>query len=147
MIEIEIYTDGSCNQIAKTGGWSFIMLEGGKVKLEKSGSEIDTTNNRCEMLAAIRAFDELETIEFFEPITITIYSDSAYLVNAFNQDWISGWLKNGWVNYSREPVANKELWESLIYFNKKYKSNFIHIKRRSNEIAKRVDDMAKKPVN
>lgn len=145
MIKIEIYTDGSCNQKAKTGGWSYIMLENGTSKIEKSGSEIDTTNNKCEMLAVINAFEELDKIEFFESTTISVYSDSAYVVNAFNDDWISGWLRNGWLNSYKKPVLNKELWERLIYFYNKYKFNFIQIPRMSNEYAKRVDKMARNP--
>lgn len=145
MIKIEIYTDGSCNQAAKTGGWSFLMLENDKVKKKKSGPEVDTTNNQCEMMAAIKAFDELDTLEFFEPISVTVFSDSAYLVNAFNKDWISGWMKNGWLNTYRKPVANKALWEILISFQQKYKAAFVQIPRRSNDFARQVDDMAKKP--
>lgn len=147
MINIEIYTDGACNQEKKTGGWSFIILENGKKKSIKSGIEKETTNNRCEMLAAIKAFEELDNIEFFEGSSVSIFSDSAYLVNAFLKDWISLWLTNGWKNSSKKPVLNKELWESLIYFQKKYKASFIQIKRRSNDLSKKVDNMAKKPLN
>ncbi len=146
MIKIEIYTDGACNQVAKTGGWSFIMIEDGIVKLEKSGSEVDTTNNKCEMLAAIKSLEEFELLKFTEPTIITIYSDSAYLVNAFNQDWISGWLKNGWINSRKESVLNRNLWEALISYQKKHNVIFVQIKRRSNDLAKRVDFMAKKPT-
>ena len=146
MIKIEIYTDGACNQVAKTGGWSFIMLEDGITKLEKSGSEIDTTNNKCEMLAAIKSLEEFGLLKFPEPTVVTIYSDSAYLVNAFNQDWISGWLKNGWINSRKESVLNRNLWEDLIFYQKKHNVIFVQIKRRSNDLAKRVDCMAKKPT-
>lgn len=144
MITIEIYTDGSCNQKIGTGGWSFFILENGKEKIKKSEPEIDTTNNKMEMLAVIKAFEELEKIEFFEPISVTVLSDSAYVVNGFVQDWISGWLKNGWINSKKEPVANKELWQCLIDFQKKYKADFVQIKRRSDKFAIHVDEMAKK---
>lgn len=145
MIKLEIYTDGACNQVAKTGGWSFILLEDGKEKVTKSGSEVDTTNNQCEMLAVIKAFEELETIEFFQPISITLFSDSAYVVNAFKDDWISKWINSGWLNAEKKPVKNKELWESIIFYQQKYKADFVQVKRRSNDYAKKVDDMAKKP--
>jgi len=146
MINIEIYTDGACSGNPGPGGWSFIMLENGDEKAIKSGLEKETTNNKCEMLAAIKAFEELDNIEFFQDITVSVISDSAYLVNAFNEDWISGWLKNGWLNSAKKPVLNKELWESLIYFQKKYKASFVKIKRRSNDLAIKVDNMAKNPT-
>lgn len=143
MIKIEIYTDGACNQQAKTGGWSFIMIEDGEIKIQKKGPEIETTNNKCEMIAVIKALEELESKEFFGPISVTVYSDSAYLVNGFLEDWITGWMKNGWLNAYNKPVKNKELWEKLIYLQKKYRVIFNQIKRMSNDLAKRVDQMAK----
>lgn len=146
-MKIEIYTDGSCNQETHNGGWAFLVLENDKIKIEKSNEELSTTNNKCEMLAAINSFEELDKLKFIEPINVFLYSDSAYLVNAFNHDWISTWLINGWKNSSNEPVANKEYWEKLIFFQKKYKTNFVQIKRRSNPYAKKVDDMARNPLN
>jgi ribonuclease HI len=146
MIKIEVYTDGSCSGNPGPGGWSFVMLENELEKKRVSGSEVETTNNQMEMMAAIKAFEELEKTEFSEQISVNIISDSAYLVNAFVQDWISGWLKNGWINSRKEPVANKELWESLIHYQKKYSATFTQIKRRSNSYAIIVDAMAKKPL-
>ena len=146
MINIEIYTDGACSGNPGPGGWSFIILENGEEKISKSGLEAETTNNKCEMLAAIKAFEELENIEFFQDISVSVISDSAYLVNAFIEDWISGWLNNGWVNSAKKPVLNKELWEALIHFQKKYNASFVKIKRRSNDLAIKVDNMAKNPT-
>lgn len=146
MINIEIYTDGACSGNPGPGGWSFIILENGEEKVSKSGLEAETTNNKCEMLAAIKAFEELENIEFFQDISVSVISDSAYLVNAFIEDWISGWLNNGWVNSAKKPVLNKELWEALIHFQKKYNASFVKIKRRSNDLAVKVDNMAKNPT-
>jgi ribonuclease HI len=143
MVRIEIYTDGSCNQAKKIGGWAFVILEDGELKYKSSKILQDTTNNQCEMLAAINACEFLDSREFFEEPHITVYSDSAYMVNAFIKDWISNWLNNGWKTSLKEPVLNKELWESLIFFQKKYSINFEHIKRRSNRFSKLVDDMAK----
>lgn len=146
MINLEIYTDGACSGNPGPGGWSFIILENGEEKISKSGLEAETTNNKCEMLAAIKAFEELDNIEFFQDISVSVISDSAYLVNAFIEDWISGWLENGWVNSAKKPVLNKELWEALIYFQKKYNASFVKIKRRSNDLAIKVDNMAKNPT-
>ena len=143
MIKVEIYTDGSCNQTTKEGGWAFLMLENGVVKTEKRGSESETTNNKCEMIAAIQAINELGSIEFSEEYEVVLRSDSAYLVNAFNQGWITGWLRNGWMNSEKKPVENKYLWEQLIELKKKYNVYFEFIKRRSNQFAKKVDSLAK----
>lgn len=145
MINIEIYTDGSCNQAAKTGGWSFIIVQDNKIIKEKSGSEVGVTNNQCEMIAAIKALEEINMLEFFDSIAIKLYSDSAYLVNAFVEDWISKWVKIGWLNAYKQPVKNKELWESLIVLQKETKAEFIHIHRMSNNFAKKVDALAKNP--
>jgi len=145
MIEIEIYTDGACNQEKNTGGWSFLILQNKETKAQKSGALVMTTNNQCEMWAAIHAIKEIELIEFNEPPRVTLYSDSAYLVNAFKDDWISKWLNNNWINSQGKSVLNKELWEQLIILQNKMKVNFVQIRRCSNEYAKLVDKMAKKP--
>lgn len=142
MINIEIYTDGSCTQQTGLGGWAYLILEDGEVKFENNGAEKETTNNKCEMLGIIEALDFLSTRVFFEPVSVTVYSDSAYIVNGFLKDWIGTWMKNGWVNTEKKPVANKELWEHLIFYQKKFNINFVNIKRRSNEYAEKVDDMA-----
>lgn len=147
MINIEIYTDGACNQEKNIGGWSFIILENQESKVQKSGALINTTNNQCEMWAAIHAIEELEKMTFIEPIKVTLYSDSAYLVNAFVDDWISKWLKNDWRNSKGTAVLNKELWEKLIILQNKLKVEFVQIRRCSNDHAKKVDKMAKKPTS
>lgn len=145
MINIEIYTDGACNQAKNTGGWSFIILENQESKIQKSGALVNTTNNQCEMWAAINAINEIESMQFSGPIKVTLYSDSAYLVNAFVDDWISKWESNGWLNSKKQAVLNKELWEKLIILQKKFAVEFIQIRRCSNDYAKKVDKMAKKP--
>lgn len=141
--KIKIYTDGSCNQEKKTGGWSFLMLENDKQILLKNDKEINTTNNKCEMLAAINGLIEFEKMNLSGVSQIEIISDSAYMVNGFNLDWISMWKANGWLNSEKKGVLNKELWETLIYFQEKYNVIFTQIKRRSDEYARKVDDMAK----
>lgn len=146
MIKIEIYTDGSCSQAKETGGWSFVILENGVEKVKKSGTEEKTTNNKCELLGVIKALEELDSIEFFEDIEVTVISDSAYVVNAFTDDWISKWNKNGWINSKKEPVANKDYWDKLVPLQKKYNVTMVRIKRRSNKHAIQVDNMAKNPL-
>lgn len=151
MIKIEIYTDGSCTQAKEKGeggpgGWSFLILENGTEKIKKSGSEKNTTNNKCELLGVIKALEELDAIDFFEDIEVTVISDSAYIVNAFADNWISKWNRNGWINSKKEPVANKDYWDKLIPLQKKYNVLMVRIKRRSNKHAIQVDNMAKNPL-
>ena len=141
MKKLEIYTDGSHNPDKQSGGWSFIIVEDEKILIQKSGIELETTNNRCEMTAAIRSMQELGSIDF-DKKNIILYSDSAYLVNAFKDGWISTWQGNGWINSERQPVKNKDLWENVILLKEKYNVDFIHIRRRSNDFARMVDDMA-----
>ena len=69
----------------------------------------DTTNNRMELFAAVQGFTALK-----QPCKVTLYSDSAYLVNAFKQNWIASWQRNGWKNASKKPVENQDLWKWLL---------------------------------
>ena len=88
-----------------------------------SGIMEETTNNQMELTAVIEGLKALK-----EPCKVTVYSDSAYVVNAFNQDWITGWINNNWRNSKKDPVANKELWEELIALTKKHTVEFIKVK-------------------
>lgn len=87
-----IYTDGACSGNPGPGGWGAVLLFNGHRK-DLSGGEKMTTNNRMEIQAVISALSHLK-----EPCQVKVYSDSAYVVNCFQQNWIRGWLKNGWKN-------------------------------------------------
>ena len=95
MEEVIIYTDGACSGNPGPGGWGSILMYG-EHKKEVSGGKKDTTNNVMELTAVIEA---LKLLKF--KCKVSLYSDSAYVVNAFNQKWIYGWLKNGWKNASK----------------------------------------------
>ena len=88
--KVKIYTDGACSGNPGPGGWGAILMAGGHTK-EISGAEASTTNNRMELTAVIAALEELTV-----PCVVNLYSDSAYVVNAFNQNWLVNWKKNGW---------------------------------------------------
>lgn len=105
---VEIYTDGACSGNPGNGGWAAVLLYKGKEK-EIYGSEEHTTNNRMELTAAIEA---LKALKF--PCRVRLYCDSAYLVNAFNNGWLTKWQMNGWINSRKEPVENRDLWEKLL---------------------------------
>ena len=137
MKDITIYTDGACSGNPGPGGWGAVLIYN-ENKKEISGGNKNTTNNIMEMTAVIEALKLLK-----EPCNVKLYSDSAYVVNAFNQKWIDGWIKNGWINSKKEQVKNKELWEELISLTKMHKVEFIKVKGHStNELNNRCDFLA-----
>lgn len=141
MEEVIIYTDGACSGNPGPGGWGSILMYKGNTK-EISGGKKDTTNNVMELTAVIEA---LKLLKF--KCKVSLYSDSAYVVNAFNQKWIYGWLKNGWKNASKEPVKNKELWQELYELTKQHDVTFIKVKGHSdNEYNNRCDEMARNAI-
>ncbi len=107
MKSVEIFTDGSCKGNPGPGGWGAIVRFGVHEK-EISGGQPNSTNNRMEMMAAIKALNML-----IEPCSVTVFSDSKYLCDGMTR-WIDGWKKNGWKNASRQPVRNADLWHDLI---------------------------------
>lgn len=141
MEEIIIYTDGACSGNPGPGGWGAILMFK-DYKKEISGSQKDTTNNIMELTAVIEA---LKLVKF--PCKIKIYSDSAYVVNAFLQGWIYNWIKKGWKTADGSPVKNKELWENLYQFTKIHEIQFIKVKGHSdNEFNNRCDELAREAI-
>ena len=105
--KIDIFTDGACKGNPGPGGWGAILRMGGHEK-ELSGGVADSTNNRMEMTAVIRALNALT-----EPCAATIHTDSRYVIDGMTK-WIEGWKRKGWVNASKQPVRNQDLWHDLI---------------------------------
>ena len=141
MEEVIIYTDGACSGNPGPGGWGSILMYKGNKK-EISGGKEDTTNNVMELTAVIEG---LKLLKF--PCKVKLYSDSAYVVNAFIQKWIYGWIKNGWQNSSKEPVKNKELWQELYDLTKVHEVEFIKVKGHSdNEYNNRCDELARNAI-
>lgn len=143
----EVYTDGATSGNGKTdapGGWAYIILKDGQVVSQNSGNEKGTTNQRMELTAALMACKEIEAIDGFA--TVRLYSDSAYLINCFKQNWWKTWRANGWKNSKKEPVANQDLWEKLIFFFMKAPGyNFIKVPGHAgNKWNEYVDKMAVK---
>ena len=106
MKKVEIFTDGACKGNPGPGGWGAILRMGAHEK-ELSGSEPETTNNRMEMTAVIRALEALK-----EPCDIALYSDSKYVIDGITQ-WIHGWKKRDWKTAAKKPVLNVDLWQEL----------------------------------
>ncbi|MBA4493419.1 ribonuclease HI [Paenactinomyces guangxiensis] len=141
MKEVIIYTDGACSHNPGPGGWAAVLLYGGHRK-EIFGGEKRTTNNQMEMTAVIEALKALK-----EPCHVKIHSDSAYIVNCFQQKWYQKWQKNGWMTSTKKPVENKELWQDLLALTKKHKVEFIKVKGHSDvELNNRCDELARAAV-
>ena len=115
--EVEIFTDGACKGNPGPGGWGALLRMGAHEK-ELSGGEPDTTNNRMEMTAAIKGLNAL-----IEPCRVDLYSDSKYVLDGMSK-WIHGWQRNGWVNASKKPVRNADLWHDLIEAARPHKVNW-----------------------
>lgn len=139
--EVIIYTDGACSGNPGPGGWGTILMYK-DTKKEISGYKKDTTNNVMEITAVIEGLKLLK-----EPCKVQIYSDSAYVVNAFNQHWIEGWIKKNWQNSKKEPVKNKELWLELYALVKQHEVEFIKVKGHAdNEFNNRCDELARNAI-
>lgn len=138
MEEVTIYTDGACSGNPGPGGWGAILMMGENRK-EISGGLANTTNNIMELTAVIEALKMLK-----RPCKVNIYSDSAYVVNAFLQKWIYGWMKKGWKTAGNEPVKNKELWQELYDLTKIHDVTFNKVKGHAdNEFNNRCDELAR----
>ncbi len=122
MKKIEIYTDGACTGNPGKGGYGAVLIYNG-VQKEISCGFRKTTNNRMELMAAIDALKLLK-----EPCEVDLYSDSKYLTDAINKDWLGSWIKNGWKKADKKPVLNVDLWEQIVTLTEKHKVNFIWVK-------------------
>ena len=142
MEKVVIYTDGACSGNPGPGGWGAILMYKG-VKKEISGGNKQTTNNIMELTAVIEG---LKMLKF--PCEVDLYSDSAYVVNAFEQKWLDNWLKKNWKTASGDGVKNKELWQELYALTQTHKVNFIKVKGHSdNEYNNRCDELARGEID
>ena len=141
MDEVIIYTDGACSGNPGPGGWGAILMYKDSKK-EISGGNKNTTNNIMEMTAVIEALKLLK-----HPCKVKLYSDSAYVVNAFLQNWTKNWIKNNWKTSDKKDVKNKELWQELIELTKIHNVTFIKVKGHSdNEYINRCDELARAAI-
>ena len=141
MEKVIIYTDGACSGNPGPGGWAAILMYKDKQK-EISGGMKNTTNNVMELTAVIEVLKMLKYA-----CEVDLYSDSAYVVNAFLQGWIYNWVKKGWKTSGKEPVKNKEIWQELYDLTKIHKVNFIKVKGHSdNKYNNRCDELARKAI-
>ncbi len=137
MKKVVLYTDGACSGNPGVGGWAAILRHGSAEKVLTGGEE-QTTNNRMELMGVISGLEALK-----EGCEVEIYSDSAYVVNAFLQDWISYWLMSGWRTKGKKPVQNVELWQRLLNVCAKHKITWNKVKGHAdNELNNRCDTLA-----
>ena len=123
-MEVTLYSDGSSRGNPGPGGYGTILRytapSGAVHEKEFSAGFSCTTNNRMELLGCIVGLEALK-----RPCTVTVYSDSQYLVNAFNQNWVAGWLKRGWKNSQKQPVKNVDLWKRLLAAKEPHTVKFV----------------------
>lgn len=124
MEKIDIFTDGGCSGNPGPGGWAFVALDNENLLSYSSGGDAQTTNNKMELTAVIRA---LETCQVLEAKQVCISTDSQYVKNGITT-WINNWKRNGWKTASKDPVKNKELWEELDALSKVFDIKWIWVK-------------------
>ncbi len=136
MKTVDIYTDGACSGNPGPGGWAAILIYNGTEK-EISGYVQETTNNRMELFAAIMGIGQLK-----QPCRVRLYSDSSYLISAFNNGWLKKWQTNGWKS-GKDPVKNQDLWRDLLLKTDTHDVEWIKVKGHGdNEYNNRCDQMA-----
>lgn len=136
MKKVAIFTDGACKGNPGPGGWG-ALLRMGQHEKELSGREAETTNNRMELTAAIRGLEAL-----IEPCEVELYSDSKYVTDGITK-WVHGWQKRGWINASKKPVRNADLWHDLIEVAARHQIDWHWVKGHNGHIEnERVDSIA-----
>ncbi len=121
MKKVEVFTDGACKGNPGPGGWGVVLRMGHHEK-DMAGNEPDTTNNRMELTAVIRALQALK-----EPCHVHLHTDSRYVIDGITK-WIFGWQKNGWKTAARKPVLNADLWQELLIAIKRHRIEWIWVK-------------------
>ncbi len=141
MKQVIIYTDGACSKNPGPGGWAAVLQYKG-VQKEVSGFEPDTTNNRMELTAAVKALEALK-----EPCEVILHTDSAYIHNAFEQHWIDRWQRNGWRTASKNPVENMDLWNELLSAAQSHRVTWKKVKGHADDESNNLcDKLARKQI-
>jgi len=137
MQQVSLYTDGACSGNPGPGGWAAILIYNGHEKV-LSGYMNQTTNNRMEIFAVIKGLSALN-----KSCIVNVYSDSSYLINAFNNSWIDNWQKNNWRTSQKTEVENQDLWRQLLAYSCKHEVRWHKVKGHAdNEYNNRCDALA-----
>ena len=140
------YTDGGCSGNPGPGAWAFV-LKINETLIEESGGIGETTNNRMELTAAIRALEHVLARKGLNDRDIDLYTDSMYVKKGITE-WINGWLQNGWKNKARKPVKNKELWVRLLNLTDRFKIRWIWTPGHSGiELNERCDQLVRQEID
>lgn len=135
---VEIFTDGSCLGNPGPGGWA-VLMRSGEHSMELSGGAALTTNNRMELLAAIKGLEAIK-----KPCAITLYTDSRYVCDAINKKWLVSWQKRGWKKADRKEVLNQDLWKRLLPLLEKHEPKLAWVEGHSGHPEnERVDLLAR----
>ena len=118
MSDVEVYTDGACRGNPGPGGWGVVMFASGRQK-ELRGGVAETTNNRMELMAAIKGLEVPKG-----KCKVTLYSDSQYLVRSMTEGWVEKWRANRWKRNKRDPALNVDLWKQILDLCAKHEVNF-----------------------
>lgn len=149
IINLEIYTDGSSKKIgtALFGGWAFLVLRGGEKIYWAADSEQGATNQRMELTAILKALEYAH--ENRRPSErVIIYSDSAYAINCYKQQWYLNWINNNWKNSQKKDVANQDLWRQIIPYYDSFWYNFYKVEGHSGiQWNEECDKLAQQEAN
>lgn len=133
-----LYTDGSAKGNGKedaTGGWAYVLVNAdfNSELFSDSGFETNTTNQKMELAAAVAGLKTVEPLLVPNQDRVVVYTDSAYLFNCYSQKWYVTWEKNGWLTSKRQPVVNRDLWEQLLPYFRKWGFDFAKVKGHSTD--------------
>lgn len=137
MSKVTVYTDGSCRGNPGAGGWAALLIHEGREKMLQ-GSDQDTTNNRMELTACVKALEGLKGKQ-----VVDVWTDSQYVKKGITE-WIKGWVKNNWKNSQKQPVKNKDLWESLLKVSEKHTVKWHWVKAHNGHVLNEKVDLAAK---
>ena len=137
MKTVTVYTDGACSGNPGPGGWAAILMYGPHQK-ELSGGEAETTNNRMELTAVLRALEALK-----EPCEVELWSDSKYVIDGLSKGWARSWRAKGWVKSDKKPALNPDLWGPLLDQTDRHTLRYHWVKGHAeNEWNNRCDELA-----
>ncbi|MCL1787152.1 MAG: ribonuclease HI [Defluviitaleaceae bacterium] len=138
MRKVTIYTDGACSGNPGPGGYGAVMMHG-EHRREISGGEVETTNNRMEMMAVIIGLEALK-----QPCQVDLYSDSRYVVDAIEKGWVVRWKQNNWMRNKKEAALNVDLWERMLALLETHKVTFHWVKGHAGHPEnERCDELAR----
>lgn len=140
-VNVTLYTDGACSGNPGPGGWGCILIYG-ETKRKLSGYEINTTNNRMELMAVIKGLECL-----VRHVSVTIITDSQYVKNAFTEGWLKNWEKNNWKTRTKSDVKNKDLWVELSLLVRKHDVSWQWVKGHAGDIYNEMcDELARTAI-